>query len=358
MTVTIDKHEIGDDAPVFVIAEAGVNHNGDLKNAFELLRLAGEAGADCVKFQTYKAERVVTASAPKAHYQMLSTDPTETQIEMLRKLELDRPAHESLVEASKQSQTTFLSTPYNEEDADLLDDLGVGAFKLASIHAVEPGFLKYVADKGKPIILSTGMTTLSEVDEAVRAVQSTGNDQLILLHCTTNYPTAAEEVNLRAMLQLMTFGYPVGFSDHTQTDTACLAAVALGARVIEKHFTLDKHLPGPDHSSSVDPVELARLVSGIREAEVILGKVTKAPTPSEIVNAKGMRRSIVARRKIRKGEVVEASSLTYRRPASGLRPSLLQDIEGRCAARDIEEGEILAWEAIGERPDHSPEVAN
>lgn len=345
--ISIHTSSIGPGHPCFIIAEAGVNHNGDIALAKQLIRAAKTAGADCVKFQTFKAERVVTATAPKAKYQLKTTDPKESQVDMLRKLELPPDAYQELIQVAEEESITLLSTPYNEEDVDFLDALGCPAFKMASIHLFEPLFLQYVARKGKPIILSTGMATLADVDMAVRALRETGNEQFVILQCTTNYPSRLEDANIRAMTTMReALGVLVGYSDHTQTHTACLAAVALGACVIEKHFTLDKTMPGPDHASSADTTEFAELVTLIREVEMVLGSFLKAPTPVERQNALGMRRSIVARRNIQQGETITQAMLTYKRPSSGIAPSLITEIIGRKARRFIAEGALLSWDDI------------
>ncbi len=346
--INIGGVSIGHGHPVFVIAEAGVNHNGDFELAKRLIREAKRVGADCVKFQTFKAERVVTDKAPKARYQLTTTDPQESQLEMLRKLELTPEAYRDLIALCQEQDIIFLSTPYNIDDVDFLNELGVPAFKLASIHIAEPYFLQYVARKGKPMTVSTGMATLAEVDEAVRAIRETGNEQFVLLQCTTNYPSRPEDANLRAMQTMRdAFDAPVGYSDHTQSDTACIVAVALGACVIEKHFTLDKSLPGPDQSSSADPAEFERLANKIRQVEVVLGSGKKEPCEIERVNAAGMRRSIVTKCKIPVGQIITEEMLTLKRPASGLKPALLHDIVGRVATRDIEANQMLSWEMCG-----------
>jgi N,N'-diacetyllegionaminate synthase len=351
--INIAGVEVGCDRPTFIIAEAGVNHNGSIDLAQQLIQAARQVGANCVKFQTFKAEQVVTEDAPKARYQLRTTDPQESQIEMLRKLELSPAAYQDLIAQCQDAGLIFLSTPYNPEDVDFLDELGVSAFKLASIHLVEPSFLQYVARKGKPLIVSTGMATLAEVDEAVRAVRQTGNEQLILLQCTTNYPSRLEDANLRTIPTMReAFDLPIGYSDHTQSDTACIVAIALGACVIEKHFTLDKSLPGPDQSSSADPAEFQRLVRHIREAETVLGTRQKQPCEQEKINAVGMRRSIVAKQHISKGEVITAEMLTFKRPAHGLKPALLPEIVGRTALQDIQAGQSVSWEMCGGQHEH------
>ncbi|MFZ0549047.1 MAG: N-acetylneuraminate synthase [Candidatus Promineifilaceae bacterium] len=347
--IEIEKAIVGPEQPVFIIAEGGVNHNGDAGLAERLILAAKEAGADCIKFQTFKAERVVTADAPKAKYQLGTTDPQESQLAMLRKLELDFSLYESLVALCRKHKIVFMSTPYNTEDVDFLDEIDIPAFKLASIHLAEPSFLQYVAGKGKPMIISTGMATLAEVDEAVRAVRATGNEQFVLLQCTTNYPSKLEDANLRAMQTMAdAFDVLVGYSDHTQTDTACITSVALGACVIEKHFTLDKTLPGPDQSTSADPTEFRCLVKNIREAETVLGSGIKEPTQVEKENMIGMRRSIVAQKPIAAGQVLAPDMLIFKRPANGIRPSFFNEIIGRKALEDIPAGQMLTWKMIGD----------
>ncbi len=320
----------------YIIAEAGVNHNGSVERARDLVIAAKKAGADAVKFQTFKAERVALAGAAKAQYQLENTDPGESQIEMLRKLELPAEAHASLIALCREQGIDFLSTPYNEEDIDLLAGLGVTAFKFASIHVFEPALLRAAAHLGRPIILSTGMTTLADIDLAVRAIRAAGDPPLTLMQCTTNYPSRIEDANLRAITTMRAaFGLPVGYSDHTQSTTCCVAAIALGATTIEKHFTLDRSLPGPDHTSAAEPSEFASLVAQIRETEAALGSGRKEPCAAEIGNAGAMRRSIVARRLIAKGERITADMLTCKRPASGLSPQLIDSLLGRAATRDI-----------------------
>ena len=348
-TLCIEQKNIGPGHPVFIIAEAGVNHNGDIELAKQLVSKAKECGADCIKFQTFKAERVVTEDAPKASYQLKTTDEQESQIEMLRKLEMPPASYKEIIEHCRVQDIIFLSTPYNVEDVDFLDELGVPAFKLASIHITEHYFIQYVAKKGKPIILSTGMATLGEVDEAVRTLRETGNDQFILLQCTTNYPSRLEDANLLAMTTMCdAFDVLVGYSDHTQDDTACISSVALGAKVIEKHFTLDKALPGPDQSSSADPLEFMRLVINIRNAEKVLGSAIKKPCEIEKRNAIGMRRSIVAKKNISKGAVISAEMLTFKRPATGLAPRFFLDVVGHKARRNILVDALIRWSDIGE----------
>ncbi len=334
--IKIAQHLIGAGHPCFMIAEAGVNHNGDPAMAAELVRQAKACGADCVKFQTFRAERVVTAAAPKAAYQLKVTDPAESQFAMLRKLELSEAAHRELIAQCRREGIVFLSTPYSIEDAELLHDLGVPGFKVASGQLVELPFLADLARFGKPIILSTGMATMAEITEAVATVRAQGNDQLVVLQCTTNYPSALADTNLRAMNSIRaTTGAVTGYSDHTEGINACLASVALGAAVVEKHFTLDRALPGPDHRCSFAPAELAALVRGVREIEAALGTAAKQPTAAELANLSGMRRSIVAARALSAGEKVTAADFAFKRPATGLAPKRLGELLGRTARTDI-----------------------
>jgi N,N'-diacetyllegionaminate synthase len=347
--ISIDKHKIGSGYPVFIIAEIGVNHNGDLELAKKMISKAAQCGADCVKFQSFKADKVVTENAPKANYQLKTTSPEESQIAMLKKLEMPFDAYNEIIACCREHGVIFMSTPYNPEDVDMLDKLGVSAFKLASMHAAEPWFAKYTAQKGKPIIMSTGMATLAEVDESVRAMRKTGNNKLILLQCTTNYPSKHEDANLLAMQTMGTaFDIIVGYSDHTTDDTACIVAVALGAKVIEKHFTSDKSLQGPDQSTSADPAEFTKLVHNIRNAEQIMGSRMKVPCDVEIQNAVGMRRSIVVSVDIPKGKILEPDMLALKRPATGIPPKYIEQFTGKKVEKNITANSMLKWSQVGD----------
>jgi len=347
--IKIADRMVGDGRPAFIIAEAGVNHNGDVDKAFELIRVAKRAGADCVKFQTFKAERVVTQSAPKASYQMRVSDPAESQLSMLKKLELSEDAYADLIALCDREGIIFTSTPYNEEDIEFLDSLGVPLLKSASIHIAEPRFLQRMAETGRPLVVSTGMATWDEIDEAVRAIRSTGNENFVLLQCTTNYPSRLADTNLRAMVSMRErFDCNVGYSDHTQSHAPCIGSIALGACVVEKHLTLDRAMSGPDHLTSESPEEFATLVTSIREMEVAMGSPEKAPTEAERANMPGMRRSIVARRAIAKGSPIEDDDLTCRRPLSGIPPREWEQLLGRIALRDIPAGEMLERSALGQ----------
>ena len=340
--VQIGNKLIGPQQSVFVIAEAGVNHNGDLKMARELIDAAVDAGADAVKFQTFQADRLVMPDAPKAEYQLQNTRKAESQLEMLRRLELSADAHRELQSYCHQRGIVFLSTPFDEEAADLLEELGVPAFKISSGDLTNSPLLEYVALKGKPIILSTGMSEISELIEAVSVLNSAGCETPILLHCVSNYPANAAEVNLRAMQTMhAAFDLPVGFSDHTEGIDISLAAVALGACVIEKHFTLDRTLPGPDHRASLEPGELRQLVRSIRRIESALGSGRKVPTASEIETARVARRSLIAATDIPAGTALKREMVIIRRPGTGMSPALLETVLGRRLLRRIAAGTLL-----------------
>lgn len=342
--IRIGGRAIGPGDPCYVIAEAGVNHNGDLDMARRLIVEAKRAGADCVKFQTFAAERVASAAAPKAPYQLRTTDRAESQLEMLRKLELDAGMHQVLMAACRAEGITFMSTPYSVEDVDLLEQLGVAGYKVPSALLVEPDLLRRIARTGKPMIVSTGLATLAEVEEAVAAIRAAGNHQIILLQCTTDYPARVSDANLRTMRTMSeALDVLTGYSDHTQTPTTAIAAVAMGAVVIEKHFTLDTSLPGPDQATSADPEQFRALVDAIRETESALGNGVKEPSDSERANLIGMRRSLVARRAIAAGEVMTGEMLAYKRPATGIPPRHAPAVVGRTAKRAIAADAVLEW---------------
>jgi N,N'-diacetyllegionaminate synthase len=333
----IGNREVGLGKGTFVIAEAGVNHNGDLERAFDLIKLAKQCGADCIKFQTFKAKEIVTLKAPKAPYQLEVTDKKESQYEMLKKLELSVDQFREIKAKCQKVGILFLSTPYNFNDVDVLEALQVEAYKIASAQLTEHAFLEYVAKKHKPVILSTGMGTMKEVGEAVNVISSSGNDQIVILQCTTNYPSATEDANIHAMLAMQdAFNVLVGYSDHTENPYAVLSSVALGAVVVEKHFTQNRSLPGPDHSSSIEPIEFAELVNGIRNIESSLGSREKIPTPAERKNISAMRRSIVALSKLEVGTIIQQKHLAFKRPATGLSPKKLNEIIGKQIAKEVE----------------------
>jgi len=338
---------VGPGHPCFIVAEAGVNHNGDITLAKRLIDAAAEAGADAVKFQTFQAERLVTATAPKARYQTRTTDGGESQLEMLRRLELSPHAHRLLADYCRQRRVLFLSTPFDEKSADLLSELGVAAFKVSSGDLTNLPLLTHVARKGKPVILSTGMSTLHEVKTAVRAVQAAGVGSLIILHCVSSYPAAAADANLRAMHTMAAaLKLPVGYSDHTMGIEVALGAAALGACVLEKHLTLDRTLPGPDQAASVEPAEFATLVHGVRLIEAALGDGRKVPTPDEREVAEVARRSLVAARHIPVGTTLTEELIAVKRPGTGLPPAMLPEVVGRRALKDIAEGTVLTRDMV------------
>ncbi|TAJ10986.1 MAG: N-acetylneuraminate synthase [Nitrospirae bacterium] len=338
---------IGTGHPCFVIAEAGVNHNGDLRLARRLIDTAVQAGADAVKFQAYKAERLVTEAAPKAEYQVRATGGGESQLDMLRRLELHPEAQYELRDYCRQKGILFLSTPFDEESADVLENVAVSAFKIPSGEITNLPFLAHVAKKGRPMILSTGMATLGEVETALRAVESAGNCEVILLHCVSNYPADPADVNLRAIpTMIQAFHLPVGYSDHTLGIEVPLAAVALGACVIEKHFTLDRALPGPDQQASAEPAELAALVAGVHKVEAALGHGRKVPAASESGTATVARKSLVAARSIRAGISLTEDMIAIKRPGTGLPPVLRATLVGRVAKRDIPADAMLSLEML------------
>lgn len=344
---TIRDRKIGPGAPCFVIAEAGVNHNGDIELAKKLVEAAAAAGADAVKFQTFAAERLATATAPKADYQKRTTGTEESQFEMLKKLELSEEAHAVLLRHCEKHGILFLSTPFDEKSADLLRRIGVAAIKTPSGELTNLPYLGHVASFGLPLIVSTGMANLAEVEAAVGTIAAAGAPPLSLLHCVSNYPTAPAEVNLRAMATLAAaFGVPVGFSDHTEGNPIALAAVARGACVIEKHLTLDRTLPGPDHQASIEPEEFAALVRGIRAIELALGDGRKRPTAGETKVAAVARRSVVAAHALPAGRVLALDDLALRRPGTGLAPAMLPQVVGRKLKLPVQAGDLLAWSQL------------
>jgi N-acetylneuraminate synthase/N,N'-diacetyllegionaminate synthase len=332
----------------FIIAEAGVNHNGDPDLARQLVDAAADAGADCVKFQTFDAARLVSRDARKAEYQQRTSGAEESQFDMLKRLELPLNAYHELLERCQQRGIEFLSTPFDEQAADFLAELGVKRFKVPSGEITNHRFLRHLATNGLPIICSTGMATLGEVEAALAAIESGGRCEVTLLHCVSNYPAAPETSNLRAMETMArAFGVPVGFSDHTMGIAVSTAAVALGATVIEKHLTLDRGLPGPDHAASALPEEFKALTDAIRQVESALGDGRKRPAASEAEVAEVARRSLVAACDIAAGAIVSDEMLTTRRPADGLPPFWSERLIGRQARRPIAAGTQISLEMFG-----------
>jgi N,N'-diacetyllegionaminate synthase len=345
--IDIADRRIGPGQPCFIIAEAGVNHNGDPDAAMRLVDAAKEAGADAVKFQTFITSKLVAPSAPMANYQRENVGREQSQYEMLRQLELPFSDFERLQRHAASQRLMFLSTADDAESADFLDSIGVPAFKIASGEIDNFPLLIHIATKGKPIILSTGMTTLGEVESAVKTIVHAGNDQLILLHCVSSYPAPAADCNLRAMETLArSFGYPVGFSDHTEGIDVALAAIARGACILEKHFTISKSLQGPDHRVSLEPAELAELTAAARNIEVSLGSGIKQPSRDELQTRKVVRRSIVATRFIQEGELICESDLSLMRTVGGLAPAFLPYVIGRKARSGINAMETVTFESL------------
>lgn len=323
---------------VFIIAEAGVNHNGSLELAKKLVDVAADAGADAVKFQTFKANNLVSKSAQKADYQKQTTSAGETQHVMLAKLELDDAAHRAIIEHCKGRQILFLSTPFDIESADMLEDLGMPIYKIPSGEITNLPYLRHISRLGKEMILSTGMSDLLEVKDALEVLESVGTprSKITVLHATTEYPCPMEDVNLKAMLTIKkAFGVKVGYSDHTSGIEVPIAAVALGACVIEKHFTLDRTMHGPDHKASLEPGELKAMVSAIRNIEQALGDGIKRPSPSELKNIAIARRSLVALSDIKKGELFSIENLGAKRPGHGISPMHWDEVIGQVAKKNF-----------------------
>lgn len=329
---------------VFIIAEAGVNHNGDIELAKELIDAAAEAGADLVKFQTFNANSLVTRTAKKADYQNKSTDSKESQHEMLRRLELTAEMHIELIEHCATRNIGFFSTGFDIESIDLLVSLGQDHFKVPSGEITNLPYLRHIGRLGKAVIISTGMATMGEIEAAIEALEQAGTprENITVLHCTTEYPTPMAEVNLCAMQSIhAAFGVTIGYSDHTSGIEVAIAAVALGAKVIEKHFTLDRNLPGPDHKASLEPQELKAMVAAIRNIEIALGDGIKRLTPSEARNKPIARKSLVASQTIKAGEIFSEQNITTKRPGTGISPMRWDEIIGRTALRDFAADELI-----------------
>jgi N,N'-diacetyllegionaminate synthase len=341
-SVRLGSRTIGPGHACFIIAEAGVNHNGDGELARRLIDVAAAAGVDAVKFQTFDPEQLVSAASPKAAYQMANTGAVESQLDMLRRLALPRALLPQLAAHAADKGLLFLSTPFDEGSADLLDDLGMAAFKVPSGEVTNHALLAHLAGKGKPILMSTGMSTVPEIADAVQVLRAHGNPPLALFHCVSDYPAAPGDCNLRAIETMRrAFGVPVGWSDHTAGSNVTLAAVAAGASLIEKHFTIDRQLPGPDHRASLEPNELATLVAAVREAEAAMGDGRKRPVPAEAANAAVVRRSMHAARRLPAGHVLQEQDLVALRPGTGIPPSARAGLVGRALRVEVLRGEML-----------------
>lgn len=332
---------------VYVIAEAGVNHNGDIELAKKLVDVAVEAGADAVKFQTFKAEESTSASAKKAEYQNANDPTKESQLDMIRKLELPFEAFDEIQTYCNTKGIDFISTPDGSESLAYLVGLDVPLIKIGSTEVSNYSFLEEIARANKPIILSTGMSTLGEVEKALKIFEDCGNNQVSLMHCTTDYPTEVEDVNLRAMVSMReAFHIEVGLSDHTVGFEAAVAAVTLGAVCIEKHITLDRDMPGPDHKASMPPEEFKEYVEHIRNTEKLLGDGRKRPTAHEKSIMQQVRRSILAKEPIKAGTVLDKTMFCYKRPGDGIWPEYADILVGRTVNRDIGFEEKILWEDV------------
>jgi len=329
---------------VFIIAEAGINHNGSLKTAKKMIDVAFDSGADAVKFQTFKSENFISMSAKKAAYQKKTTPTDETQLEMVKKLELDKTAFRELKDYCQKKSLIFLSTPFDEESIDFLTDLGADLFKIPSGEITNFPYLRKIGSLKKKAILSTGMADIDEIRSALDILTNAGTQKhdITVLHCTTAYPAPLKDVHLRAMLTIKeAFDVNVGYSDHTLGIEITLAAVALGATVVEKHFTLDRNMKGPDHKASLEPGELKSMVQAIRNIEKAMGSSIKKTMPSELENKSIVRKSIVATKHIKKGQLFESKNITAKRPGSGISPMEWEKIIGKIAKRDFFRDELI-----------------
>lgn len=348
--VIIDNRAVGADNPCFIIAEAGVNHNGCMKTAFDLIDAAADTGVDAIKFQAFKTEQLVTAQSPKAAYQVETTGAGLSQFDMLKKLELNDEQHKQLKEYCERKNLMYICTPYDYDSVDMLDEIGVSCYKIASTDVTNVPFLRYIAQKKRPVILSTGFSSLCEVEQAYCALSShqqhiTG--KIILMHCTAEYPAPKHEANLRVIPTLtQAFQVPVGFSDHTVGIQVSGWAVLLGACAIEKHFTLDKKMDGPDHRASIEPAELKELVEHIRTIEIVQGDGIKRPAASEQANKILMQKSLVAKRALPAGHVITQDDLIAKRPATGLPPAWMDKVIGKKTKFDIEADTTLRLDVI------------
>ena len=327
---------------VYIIAEAGDNHNGDFNTALKLVDVAKRAGADCVKFQTFVTEEIISKYAEMAEYQKKNTGKEESQFEMVKRLELSFDEFRKIKEYCDRVEIQFLSTPFDLKSVDFLNELGVPFFKIPSGEITNYPYLIKIAHTGKPVVMSTGMCEPDEILAAINVLEKNGSGEITLLHCNTEYPTPLKDVNLYAMRTMKKmFGKKVGYSDHTKGIEVPVAAVALGACVIEKHFTLDKNMPGPDHKASLEPDELGRMVKNIRNIEIALGDGVKRVSESERKNIAIARKSIVARRNIQEGEILTEDNLAVKRPGTGINPMQWMEVLGTRAVRDFKEDELI-----------------
>lgn len=339
---------VSHESPCLIIAEAGVNHNGNMDLAHKLIDEAKAAGANCVKFQSFIADKLATSAAPKTVYQIKNTGVSGNQLSMLRELELSADQQMQLKRHCDESDILYLCTPYEEESVDLLDRMNVAGYKIGSTDTTNLPFLRHVARKGRPTILSSGMCTLGDVEMAIHTMRTNGlNNKVAMLQCVTEYPAPMSDVNLRVMHTFrQAFCCPVGFSDHTQDTVTGSWAAALGACIIEKHFTLNRDLPGPDHRASIEPAELKQYVELIRQLELALGDGIKTLTTHELDNKSKAQKSLVAAKNLKAGQIIVGSDITCKRPGSGLPPTWIAQIIGKKIIRDIAENEVISLAAI------------
>lgn len=342
----IGDKKIGDDYPVFIIAEAGSNHNRELNQAKKLIEIAAEAEADAVKFQTYSAETLYSKKTPNPDY-LKGKKEQKSIWELIKDIELPRAWQGELADYSRSHNLVFMSTPFDYKAINELEEINVPAYKIASFEIVDLPFLKEIAKTKKPIILSTGMASLGDIEDAIKTIKEIGDNGIALLHCGINYPPPIEDLNLRAIQTLkQAFQVPVGYSDHTMSITIPAVCVALGACIIEKHYTLDRTLKGPDHKFALEPDELKQMIKNIRETESALGSPIKFMPESEKNLYKLARRSIIAKKRIPKGKIIEGSDLIIKRPGYGISPKFLNIVIGRSAKKDIDEDDIITWDLI------------
>jgi N,N'-diacetyllegionaminate synthase len=345
--IIIENKKIGNNYPCFIIAEAGVNHNGDPYLAKKMIDIAAMAGADAIKFQTFHAEDVVLETAAKAEYQKTTTGADESQYSMIKKLELTENNFSDLAHFAHKKKIIFISTPFDIRSVDVLERIGVPAYKIPSGEINNYPLLSHIAQKHKPVIISTGMATLEEIHSAVTVLSENGASQIALLHCITSYPAKIEDLNLRVMQNLHEeFNLIVGFSDHSPGIIGSIAAVAMGASIIEKHFTLDKSMEGPDHQASLNPEELCSLITGIRQIEQAMGDGIKKITPDEKAIRSVARRSIVSLTDIPAGTVINGTMIALKRPGTGIDPRFLDHIKGKKTRVAIDKNTLISWEML------------
>lgn len=347
-SMPFSQFDIGHDQPCFIIAEAGVNHNGNMDLAHKLIECAKSSGANCIKFQGFVAENLAIPAAQKTRYQIETTGPNQNQLDMLKTLQLTADQQIALKSHCDEIGLLYLCTPYDEENVDMLDSMNVAGYKISSTDTTNLPFLRYIAKKGRPVIVSSGMCSLGEVEMALNVLKSNGLcGQYSVLQCTSEYPTSFHDTHLRVIPTFrQAFGCPVGFSDHTQSVVTGSWSVALGACIVEKHFTLDRNLKGPDHRASLEPQELKQYVDLIRQLELSLGSAVKKPTANELDNKSKAQKSLVAAKLIRQGQIITETDLTQKRPGIGLTPQWIDQIVGKTAKRDIVQNELISLEAI------------